>query len=360
MIKTMEYLMDILEILYDNPPKISGFLPRKYEITAKKTVLYGPRFSGKSFIIIDYLDKFSRKELLYIDFSDIRVDTGNLKSLQSFIDKNSIKVIVLEHFDFQCAIPEVEEVILSSVAKLELDGFDELFIPLLDFEEFVSFNFDKKHQNIDGIFTLFEKNGTYPQMAFGGVGIRQMQMMLQTYAKNSFAILKNIALFQAQILSVYKLYELLKPNIKCSKDTIYTTISGFEEEHLIYFVSRFDKKGAAKKLYFADFTLKNILTFEKDFILKFQNIVFCELIKKGGQIFYTPTLDFYLPKHSLAILCIPFLQPELINRRFKKLSKELKSLSITNLQVITLGNEGKYKDEGLTCELIPFWEWAMR
>ncbi|MDR2342165.1 MAG: ATP-binding protein, partial [Campylobacteraceae bacterium] len=69
---------------------------------------------------------------------------------------------------------------------------------------------------------------------------------------------------------------------------------------------------------------------------------------------------FYLPKRSLAILCIPFLQPEFINRRFKKLLNELRMLGVTTLQVITLGNEGKYKDEGLTCELIPFWEWAMR
>ncbi|MDR2635373.1 MAG: ATP-binding protein, partial [Campylobacteraceae bacterium] len=298
--------MDILEILYDNPPKIRGFLPRKYEITAKKTVIYGPRFSGKSSIIIDYLSKFPRKELLYIDFSDIRVEAENLKLLQNFIDKNGIKVVVLEHFDFQCDIPKAEEVILSSTAKLELEGFDELFVPLLDFEEFASFNFDKKHQNIEGIFTLFEKNGAYPQMAFGGAEVRQAQMMLQIYAKNSFEILKNIAHLQAQTLSIHKLYELLKPNIKLSKDTIYATIAQFEKEYLIYFVARFDKAGAAKKLYFEDFTLKNVLTFEKDFILKFQNIVFCELIKKAGQIFYTPTLDFYLPERSLGVLCIPF------------------------------------------------------
>ncbi|MDR0762542.1 MAG: hypothetical protein LBF13_05805, partial [Campylobacteraceae bacterium] len=255
--------MDILEILYDNPPKTHLFLPRKYEITAKKTALYGPRFSGKSSVIIDYLNKFSRKELLYIDFSDTRVDAKNLKPLQNFIDKNSIKVVILEHFDFQCAIPEVEEVILSSTAKLEIEGFDELFVPLLDFEEFASFNFDKKHQNIEGIFTLFEKNGTYPQMAFGGIDIRLMQMLIQIYAQNSFDILKNIALLQGQAISVHKLYEFLKSNIKLSKDTIYNKIAQLEKEHLIYFVSRFDKAGAAKKLYFADFTLKNILTFEK-------------------------------------------------------------------------------------------------
>jgi predicted AAA+ superfamily ATPase len=351
--------MDILEILYDNPPKNGRFLPRKYEITAKKTALFGPRFSGKSSIIIDYLGKFSRKELLYIDFSDIRVEARKLKTLQNFIDKNGIKVVVLEHFDFQCDIPKAEEVIISGVSKLEIEGFDELFVPLLDFEEFVSFNFDKKHQNIDGIFALFEKNGAYPQAAFGAEA-KQTQMILQAYAQNSFELLKNIAPLQAQTLSVHGLYELLKPNIKLSKDTIYAKITQFEKEYLIYFVGRFDKKGAAKKLYFADFALKNMLTFEKDFILKFQNIVFCELIKKTGQIFYTPTLDFYLPERYLGILCVPFLQPEFIKRRFKKLSKELKMLGITTLQVVTLGNEGKYKDEGLTCELIPFWEWAMR
>ncbi|MDR2100505.1 MAG: hypothetical protein LBP40_06755 [Campylobacteraceae bacterium] len=352
--------MDILEILYDNPPKTRGILARKYEITAKKTALFGPRFSGKSSIIVDYLNKFPRKELLYIDFSDIRVEADRIKQLQSFIDKNGVKVVVLEHFDFQCDIPKAENIILSSLKRLDIDGFDELFVPLLDFEEFVSFSFDKKHQNIESIFNLFEKSGTYPQMAFGGADVKQMQTALQTYAKNSFAILKNISLLQAQTLSIHRLYELLKPNIKLSKDTIYAKTAQFEEEHLIYLVSRFDKHGAAKKLYFADFSLKNILTFEKDFIFKFQNIVFCELVKKNRQIFYTQTLDFYLPKHSLGVLCVPFLQPQLINRLFKKLSKELKSLGITSLQVITLGNKGKYKDDGLTCELVPFWEWAMR
>ncbi|MDR2081348.1 MAG: ATP-binding protein [Campylobacteraceae bacterium] len=349
--------MDILEILYDNPPKTRGILPRKYEITAKKTALYGPRFSGKSSIIIDYLGKFSRKEMLYIDFSDMRVEADKIKQLQNFIEKNGIKIVVLEHFDFQCSVPNAEEVILSSVKKLNIDGFAELFVPLLDFEEFVSFNFDKKHQNIEGIFALFEKNGAYPQAAFGGMDAKQMQMLLQIYAQK---ILQNIAPLQAQTLSVHKLYKLLKPNIKLSKDTIYAKIAQFENEHLIYFLSKFDKAGADKKLYFADFALKNMLSFEKDFILKFQNIVFCELIKKAEQIFYTNMLDFYLPKRSLAIICTPFLQPELINRRFKKLSKELKSLDITSLQAITLGSEGKYKDGGLTCELIPFWEWAMR
>ncbi|MDR2790392.1 MAG: hypothetical protein LBB59_05400 [Campylobacteraceae bacterium] len=352
--------MDILEILYDNPPKPRGILPRKYEITHKKTVIYGPRFSGKSSIIIDYLSKFPRKELLYIDFSDMRVEADTIKQLQSFIDKNGIKIVVLEHFNFQCPIPKAEEAILSSVKKLDIEGFENLFVPLLDFEEFVSFNFDKKHQNIEGIFALFEKNGAYPQAALGGMETKQIQMMLQIYAQNSFYILKNIAPLQAQTLSIHKLYQLLKPNIKLSKDTIYAKIAQFENEHLIYFVSRFDKLGADKKLYFADFALKNALVFEKDFISKFQNIIFCELIKKEEEIFYANALDFYLPSRSLAVLCIPFLQPELINRRFKKLSKELKTLGAANLQVITLGSEGKYKDDGLTCELVPFWEWAMR
>ncbi|MDR1975517.1 MAG: hypothetical protein LBQ18_00845 [Campylobacteraceae bacterium] len=354
--------MDILEILYDNPPKARRFLPRKYEITAKKTAIFGTRFSGKSSIIIDHLGKFSRKELLYIDFSDVRVEAEEITSLQNFIDKNLIKLVVLEHFDFQCDIPGAENIILSSTKQLDIEGFTNLFVPLLDFEEFVSFSFDKKHQNIEGIFSLFEKSGTYPQIALSGVEARhrQIQAMLKTYVPNSFSLLKIIALLQGVPLSVHRLYELLRPKIKLSKDTIYAKIAEFEEEHFIYFVSRFDKAGAAKKLYFADFALKNALTFEKDFMLKFQNIIFCELIKKERQIFYTSTLDFYLPTLSLGVLCVPFLQPELIKQRFKKLTKELKTLGITNLQVVTLGNEGRYKDEGLVCELIPFWEWAMR
>jgi predicted AAA+ superfamily ATPase len=133
-----------------------------------------------------------------------------------------------------------------------------------------------------------------------------------------------------------------------------------ESEFYIYFVPKFEKKKANKKFYFADFAVKNALIFEKNFLARFENIVFCELVKKEQNIFYTDVVDFYLPLTNRVILCIPFLPPELIKRRFMKILKELKLLGVTNLQVITLGNEGEFGQNDILCEIVPFWEWAMR
>jgi predicted AAA+ superfamily ATPase len=354
--------MDILEILYDNPPKSRRFLPRKIMILDKKTILFGPRGSGKSSIIIDHLDNYSQKDMLYIDFSDLRVKSDDIQDLQNFIDKNHIKLVVLEHYDFQCPLPNAPEIILSSTKVLHVEGFKSVFVALLDFEEFAAF--DKKHQNIEHTFNLFANIGSYPSVILGQeeAKYRHIQYMLKSFlpTQNSLDILKELASFQSRSLSVFEIYKLMKAKIPLSKDTIYKQIEMLENEFYIYFVPKFDKKRTNKKFYFADFAIKNALSFEKDFLARFENIVFCELIKKERDIFYINTVDFYLPLKNTAILCVPFLPPELIKRRFAKLQKELKELHVTKLQAITIGNEGKYKESGITCEIIPFWEWAMR
>jgi predicted AAA+ superfamily ATPase len=352
--------VDILEILYDNPPKNRRFLPRKIAISYKKTILFGARGSGKSSIVIDYMSGFLPKQILYIDFSDIRAELNAMQNLQDFIDKRRIKLVVLEHFDSQIPIPNAEEVILSSVKALRIEGFKSLFVPLLDFEEFMSF--EKKHQNIEHIFNLFANIGSYPSSALNQEDARHVhtQSLLKSFLPNQNAlhILKTISPFQSKPLSVFGVYKLLKEKIPLSKDTIYKQIETLESEFYIYFVQKF-KQRSNKKLYFADFALKNALTFEKDFLAQFENMVFCELIKKDVEIFYLDAIDFYMPSQNLAILCVPFLPPELIKRRFAKLLKELQTLNATALQVITLGNEGRYEQDGLSCEIVPFWEWAM-
>lgn len=353
-------IMNILDILYDNPPKNRRFLPRKYEITNPKTLLFGPRGSGKSSIIIDYLNSFLSKQVLYIDFSDIRVEHEKVENVQEFIHKNGIKLVVLEHFNFQCQIPNAEHIVLSSSAHIDIEGFDELFVPFLDFEEFMSFN--KKHQNIEHIFNLFANIGTNPNIVLGQEEAkhRLLQQILKSFLRqNELDILSAMATFQSNSISVLRIYELLKTKIPLSKDMIYKQIKTLENEFYIYFVPKFDKERANKKFYFADFALKNALVFSKNFLTRFENIVFCELIKKEREIFYLDLFDFYIPSKNKAVLCVPFLPPELIKRRFIKLVEELKKFNIAKLQIVTIGNEGRYAQEGITCEILPFWEWAM-
>jgi predicted AAA+ superfamily ATPase len=350
--------MDILEILYDNPPKSRRFLPRKVSIQSPKTLIYGARGSGKSSIIIDHLSTRKSSEVLYIDFSDIRVD--EIGGLQEFIDSRRIKLVVLEHFADQCAIPRAEEVIISTTRRTELEGFESVQVHPLDFEEFISF--DKKHQNIEHIFNLFANIGTLPAVVLGleEAKYRHIQSLMRSYLGSSrLAILRAMATHQSRSFSTFGLYKQLSPSMALSKDGLYRHIDELEREFFVYFVPRFGSSGANRKLFFADFALKNALTFERDFIARFENIVFCELMKRGGEIYYTEGLDFYLPGSHTALICVPFLPPELIRRRFARLLKELKTLEVTSLQVITVGNEGSFEDEGVTCEILPFWEWAL-
>jgi predicted AAA+ superfamily ATPase len=354
--------VDILEILYDNPPKSRRFLPRKVTISDKKTLLFGTRGSGKSSIIIDYLSGFSPKAILYIDFSDIRVEAQSIQELQNFIDKNQIKLVVMEHFNYQCRVPNANEVILSCTKALNIEGFKSVFVAPLDFEEFMSF--DKKHQNIEHIFNLFTNVGTYPAVVIGQEEEkhRHIQSMLRSFLpnQNELEILKTLTSFQSKTVSVFKIYELMRAKMPLSKDTIYKQMEALEEEFYIYFVAKFGQERANKKFYFADFALKNALSFEKDFLARFENMVFCELVKRESDIFYTDSVDFYLSLKNTAVLCVPFLPAELIKRRFVKLAGELKTLGITELQVVTIGNEGRYEQDGIVCEIVPFWEWAMR
>lgn len=354
--------MSLLKILYENPPKKREFFPRKVSITAIKTILCGPSKCGKSSIIIDYLSNFAKEKMLYIDFSDLRVDALLTKSLQDFIDLNFIDIVVLEHFDYQCDIPQAKEVVLSSIKPLYIDGYITTFVHTLDFEEFISF--EKKHQNIEHTFSNFTNFGTYPSVILGHEEARHryIQSMLLEIVKNQNAIflLKILSNYQSEKISIIKIHEKMKEHIKISKDVTYSIIERLQNESFIHLVEKFLQPKSNKKFYFTDFAVKNALTFEKNFLKRFENIVFSELIKKELKIFYTEFIDFYIPSKNIAIVCIPFLPPELIKRRFAKIKKELLHLNIKTLHVITVGNEGNFTNEGIKCDILPFWEWAMR
>ena len=355
--------MQTLEILYENPPKSRAFLPRKKSITTKKTILYGPRFSGKSSIVIDHISNYKKERCLYIDFSDMRVSSKEIgENIQEFIDKKNIELLVLEHFDNQFKIPKAEEIVLTSTKPLNVKEFNSEIIYPLDFEEFISF--ERKNLNIENSFNNFANIGTYPSIVLRTQEekYRNLQLLLNAYffAPSAIEILQTLSNYQSSKTSILKIYSHLKQNIKLSKDLLYTQIDNFLDESLLFFLEKFDQPKVSKKFYFIDFALKNALTFQKDFLKKFENIIFSELIKKEWKFFYTEHIDFYVPDKNLAIVSIPFLPAELIKRKFLKIKNELLALNIKELQIISVGNEGGFLQNGINCEIIPFWQWATR
>ena len=82
--------MEILKYLYENPPKINNFLPRKLQIDTKFALLFGAPLCGKSTLAIAHLSRFDK--FLYVDLDDIRARV-DLKIINEFVLKFQIKAL---------------------------------------------------------------------------------------------------------------------------------------------------------------------------------------------------------------------------------------------------------------------------
>lgn len=356
--------MQTLELLYETIYKNNSFFDRKQSITQKKTILYGPRKSGKTHLIIDHLSHYEKGSFLYIDFSDDRLEKGLLEeNLSSFIKKHPIKLLVIEHFDFSFALPKINEIILSTIFTCkDLEGFSKLTLYPLDFEEFIAF--DKKHSNIEHIFNLFANHGTFPQIVqyTESDHHRAMQDMLHGMLKDetAFHIYKRFCELQSTKVTLFQIYNQLKSTMKISKDKLYAITSTLIEQKLLFLVEKQGQPSAARKVFQVDFALKNAMTFKKDFLKRFENMIFLELLKRDKTIFYDDFIDLYLPDEQLAIFCIPFATDEVIQSKMKKLTHALKSLHVNKVEIITLGNEESFVLDTIHFSMLPFWDWALQ
>lgn len=356
--------MPTLELLYETIYKNNSFFDRKQSITQKKTILYGPRKSGKTHLIIDHLSHYEKGSFLYIDFSDDRLEKGSLEeNLSLFIKKHPIKLLVIEHFDFSFALPKINEIILSTIFTCKaLEGFSKLTLYPLDFEEFIAF--DKKHSNIEHIFNLFANHGTFPQIVqyTESDHHRAMQDMLHGMLKDetAFHIYKRFCELQSTKVTLFQIYNQLKSTMKISKDKLYAITSNLIEQKLLFLVEKQGQPSAARKVFQVDFALKNAMTFKKDFLKRFENMIFLELLKRDKTIFYDDFIDLYLPDEQLAVFCIPFATDEVIQSKMKKLTHMLKSLHVTKVEIITLGNEESFVLDTIHFSMLPFWDWALQ
>ena len=356
--------MQLLENLYEKPPTATTYFGRKTQISAKNTLLLGPRRCGKTAIILDHLSQYDPAEYLYIDRADARVtDSLIFEQISTFLSTHPIRLLVVENYDSSFKIPVVSEVILSSDDHtLKVEHFSTLHVRPLDFEEYIAF--DKRHFNVSHLFNLFANHGRLPACAmmeeFENRRYLQESLRLILPDTLSFTIFQFYAVHQSHILSLHQVYQGLKESVKISKDKLYMVSEMLQKKGLLYLVPKLDFPKAAKKVYLGDFAFKNALTFDKDFMRRFENIVHGELVKLESPLYYTENIEFYFPKKKLAILCIPFLPPELIIRRFTRLLPQFQSLHVKSVQVITVGNEGFHEKEGITCEILPFWDWALQ
>ncbi len=352
--------METLQTLYEKPPSTSNFVPRKYNIKHPKTLLLGSKKSGISSIIIDFLSTKEIKNYLYINLDDIRLNGYDFKKIPTFLEQKNIQTLVIENYKANFILPNIKNIILSSNdLSLKLQGFNLLRVDGLNFEEFIGFS--QRSFNTEHIFNIYAKIGTFPKSSqLNSYENRQyLQEIIKLNLRDEISqkLFCTLAKHQAQPYSLFKAYSELKTNMKISKDKLYKSAVELEKKSLLSFVEKFSSPRSCKKIYLHNFAFKNSVSLERDFTKRFENMIFSQILHE--QLYYTDELHFYLPNANLALLATPFLPPELIVRRFKKLLLNLKKLNVTHFQAITLGNEGAYSQDGIKCEIVPFWEWAV-
>ena len=267
-----------------------------------------------------------------------------ISSLQSFAGGLNLKRFIISTRDRELILP----------------GFERIELLPLSFEEFIAF--DKRHNEINSMISAFLAQGggaKNPFIAPAEILEFEQRLLAANFSRTEILVLKECLGFVHAAFSVNKIYTALKPRIKISKDAVYGTIAKLERENFIRFLSKAGEPTRAKKLYFSHFNMREILTSKKDFPKKFANVLFCELLGLNTPIFYTKELDFYLPGLKMGVLVIPFSDADIIFLKFRKILSVLKRLGITSLKVVSMANSGRLEIEGIRCDVVPFYEFAL-
>ncbi len=316
--------------------------------------------SGVSCLIYDYLTNFDSKRYLYLNLSDLRIDKKEIQNnLEQFIFEKKIKILILENYDTTISLPKVSQIILTSNKEISVRGLEKKSLYPLDFEEYISI--EQKSFSIKQQFANYSNSSTYPEILlykFDKIKLYQDRLKSLFDAEIEMEIIKELAKFQSEKISIFQIFNILKSKHKISKDRFYKFINKIEDEKFIFLLSKYGSIKGAKKLYLLDFNLKNQITFKKNFIKRFENILFLELIKREKKVFYADNINFFLPNENVAIISIPFLPIEMINEKIKKITKK-NNLNLKKIFVVTMNEKKFLIIDNLPCHILPFWDFVL-
>jgi len=353
--------MNLLEYYQNQLPSSENFVPRKCQLPPQGDInLYGVRGAGKTSIILDYLYEEESDNILYIDIEEPNLIFNTLESLtlQQYIDKNHIKLLVLDHYKegLLSGFPNVHKLII--LTRIPLD--DQNFIPVelfpLDYEEFLAFE-SSSSQNKG--FNHFLRSGTLPLLARSQKNSTQA---MKTFFQSSFdkqeqKLLLVLAQHHTKHLTTHQIYTFAKEKFKVSKDWLYKTIKYFTEEKLILFIDdRYQKSG--KKMLLFDFAFAKYLTLGQPFILQFDTMIALALMKHNIDV-QTLGIHGYVRNENELIIPAPFESEESLWVKSQSKFSLYKKYGIEKVTIITVANSYEYAIEKLHFEALPFDEWSV-
>jgi len=353
--------MHLLEYYQNHLPNSDFFVPRKANLPLKGDMnLYGVRGAGKTSLILDYLADTPQEQVLYVDLEDPNLIFNTLETLtlQQYIDKHTIHILVLDHYEDKMlsAFPNVTQLILVTRSPLKDKNFMPVELFPLDYEEFLAFE-NTSAQNRG--FNHFLRSGTLPLLARSQ---KNSQQTMKTFFQSSFEaqeqkLLLLLALHHTKHLTTYQIYTFAKEKFKVSKDWLYKTIKRFTEEKLILFIDdRYQKSG--KKMLLFDFAFAKYLTLGQPFILQFDTMIALALMKHHIGV-QTLGIHGYITEEDELIIPAPFESEESLWVKSQNKFSLYKKYGIKKVTIITVANAYEYSIEKLPFEALPFDEWSV-
>jgi len=350
--------MKVLEYYQNQVPKSENFIPRKVQLPLQGDInLYGLRGSGKTSIILDYIEEQVEEKYLYIDCTSpsLILSKLNRETLEKYLKAQHIPILILDQYyeGFLDAFPKVQQKIIITRIPLEkaLQHSIELFP--LDYEEFLAFT------NLNNGFNHFLRSGTLPLLAKNPKNPSQaMKIFFQSnFESQEQKLLLLLAQHHTKHLSVHQIYTFAKEQFKVSKDWLYKTIKAYQKEKLILFIDDHYQKSGKKMLLF-DFAFAKYLTLGQPFILQFDTMIALALMKHHIKV-ETLGIHGYMTEQHELIIPSPFESEESVWAKSQKKFSLYKKYKIRKVSIITVTNNYTYSIENVQFEALPFDEWSV-
>ena len=349
----------LLEELYKTDIQIDKFHFRKVFLDDSSYQINGISQSGKTKLVKNYLLELKKSSYLYIDCSDIRLDSEELnKELPSFCNKNQIDTLVLDNYVDSIKIVNVPQLIICCEIHYDIDYLEAIKLYPLDYEEFLAY----EHKYDSSALNHFFKLGGFPSMH------KISQDNRVSYVQNTLRLALNemeldililCAKLMGQKLSPYAIYERLKQNRKISKDKLYKSYELLIAKGYIHQLQKVNHPKATKKTYLCDTSLRLALTTDKHFSRRFENMIFLELLKSKIECYYDDGIDFYLPDNSEVILGMPFADERSLFKKIESIEAFVFTHDIQKVTAVTMSSEGSISHPLSKVDMIPFDVWAI-
>ncbi len=354
--------MQLLDYFYELSPQNDIYRDRKLQLPEDISFgLYGARGTGKSTLILAYLNELPTEIWLYIDCQDpiFALEDIDSDTLELFIQEEGIETVVLDHYyeGFLEQPPQCFQLILVSREPIPSASLPTYTLYPLDYEEFLSFD---RGVSPEASFNRFLKAGTLPLVTDIQPAALSQQMrsfFYSSFDEDESRLMLILARYQGHRITTHQLYSYAKEYFRISKDWVYRTIKRFTQEGLILFVEDTQTKGARKMILY-DFALSKYLSKSQPFPITFDAIVVLALFKHSIP-FQALGIHGYLIHGDELIIPSAFDNEESFWQKAYNKIHLYKKHAITHITVVTVSNQYRFTLNDIVFEAMPFYEWSI-